>query len=188
MRRSRAGSFSSASSHASSVARNGPELRHRLARAPILERLALEPQRPLDRVARQPQVARDRADRLPLHQPPPANLADRFHAQHPSSPHAAGSSRTGYGVVNFGRRLPPEPGQNCTPVYSHGFILVSKLVHATFQTTPPHRSTSITEASTLLSVALELTLSIGILPRGLHRLSFPSVAKDQSSRVPQNSL
>jgi hypothetical protein len=37
-------------------------------------------------------------------------------------------------------------------------------------------------------VALELTLSIGILPRGLHRLSFPSVAKGQSSRVPQNSL
>jgi hypothetical protein len=37
-------------------------------------------------------------------------------------------------------------------------------------------------------VALELTFSIGILPRGFHRLSFPSVAKDQSSRVPQTSL
>jgi hypothetical protein len=70
----------------------------------------------------------------------------------------------------------------------HDLILVSKLVHATSQTTPPHRSTSITEASTLLSVALELTLSIGILPHGLHRLSFPSVALGQSSRVPQNSL
>jgi hypothetical protein len=56
------------------------------------------------------------------------------------------------------------------------------------QTTPPHRSTSITEASTLLSVALELTFGIGILPHGLHRLSFPSIAKGQSSRVPQNSL
>ena len=70
----------------------------------------------------------------------------------------------------------------------HGLILVSELVHAISQTTPPHRSTSITEASTLLLAALELTLSIGILPRGLHRLSFPSIVKDQSSRVPQNSL
>jgi hypothetical protein len=53
---------------------------------------------------------------------------------------------------------------------------------------PPHRSTSITEASTLRSVAPELTLGIGILPHGLHRLSFPSIAKGQGSRVPQNSL
>jgi hypothetical protein len=29
-------------------------------------------------------------------------------------------------------------------------------------------------------MALELILSIGILPRGLHRLSFPSIAKDQT--------
>jgi hypothetical protein len=63
-----------------------------------------------------------------------------------------------------------------------------KLVYAISQTMPPHRSTSITEASTLRSVAPELTLSIGILPHGLHRLSFPSIAKGQSSRVPQNSL
>ena len=67
-------------------------------------------------------------------------------------------------------------------------ILVSKLLRAISQTTPPRRSASITEVSTLLSVALELTLNIGILPHGLHRLSFPSIAKGQSSRVPQNSL
>src|SRR5580658_7297457 len=36
-------------------------------------------------------------DRLSLYQPPSANLANRFHAQHP---------------------FHPEPGRNCTPVYS----------------------------------------------------------------------
>jgi hypothetical protein len=46
---------------------------------PVLERLALQAQRPLDRVPRQSQVARDRAGRLPVWPPPPADLADRLH-------------------------------------------------------------------------------------------------------------
>jgi len=37
-------------------------------------------------------------------------------------------------------------------------------------------------------VALELTFHIGILPRGLHRSSFPSNAKGQSSHVLWRSL
>lgn len=59
-----------------------PELRHRPANPPILVRLALELQCPLDRVARQSRIARDCADQLALHQPPPANLADRFLSTH----------------------------------------------------------------------------------------------------------
>ena len=91
--------------------------------------------------------------------------------------------------LSLANRLPTPSSWICHTAWdlsqTHPFF---KLVRAISQTMPPHRSTSITEASTLRSVALELILSIGILPRGLHRLSFPSIAKDQSSRVPQNSL
>jgi len=67
-----------------------PHLRLWLAAASILKGNALKAQCPLDRVPREPQVPGNRADRLPVHQPPTADLPDRLHAQHPDSPRTAG--------------------------------------------------------------------------------------------------
>ena len=82
-------------------------LRARLATAPILERVPFKTQRPLDRVPREPQVARDRADRLPVYQPPPADLADRLHAQNPGSPPRWPLCRAGYGGGQFSMSVTP---------------------------------------------------------------------------------
>ncbi len=52
----------------------------------------------------------------------------------------------------------------------HDLILITELGRGRTQTMPPHRSTPITEASTLLPVALELIFRIGILPHGFSPL------------------
>ena len=54
-------------------------------------------------------------------------LADRLHAQHPVLPALPLLGDAGYGVVNFGRRLHPFAGQNCTPVNSYGHLNPSSI-------------------------------------------------------------
>ena len=86
----------------------------------------------------------------------------------------------------------------CLPYRTLRYAIRFRRVHAAHprrlatlvgRITPPLRSTSITEASSLLREASPLVPSIGVLPRGVGHLSFPFASGERFSRsVPKPVL